>query len=274
MEQTEIYIVPAKRTRWQFKEIWENRELLYFFAWRDIKVKYKQTYLGILWAILQPLLMMLFFYVVFARGLKIQTGSIPYEVYSFSGLLLWMLFSGGIAGSSESMVSNAGIIRKIYFPRIVVPFSSLLVALVDFIFGAVVFAILLLVYKQPLNWSALYCFPLGIIFTMIASFGAGTFLSALNVKYRDVRYMLPFIMQLLFFSSQIVYSIHHIEHPWLRYLLYCNPFNGALEIFLYPLQETAFDVTGVGISIVVMLLLLVSGLFYFKKTESFFADLL
>jgi lipopolysaccharide transport system permease protein len=274
MDQTEIKIAPVKGIAYQWKEVWENRELLYFFAWRDIKVKYKQTSLGILWAVLQPLLMMVFFYFVFARGLKIQTGSLPYPVYAFSGLMLWSFFSSGIGNSSESMVGNANIIRKVYFPRLIIPLSSLLVAFIDFVFCLIIFAILLLAYRQPVNWTAVICFPLGILMTLLSSFGIGTWLSALNVKYRDFRYLLPFAMQLLFFSSQIVYSIHGFENTWLKYLLFCHPFNGALEVFNYPLQPGVFDPAGVGISVAVMLLLLVTGLLYFKKTEAFFADLL
>lgn len=274
MDQPEIKITPVKGITYQWKEIWESRELLYFFAWRDIKVKYKQTYLGILWAILQPTLMMLLFSFVFSRTLKISVGTVPYPVYVFSGLLLWSLFSSGITNSSESMISNAHIIRKIYFPRLIIPLSTLVVALVDFCFGLLVFVVLLLVYRQPLHWSVIICFPLGIIMTFLSSFGIGTMLSALNIKYRDFRYLLPFTMQLFFFASQVVYSLHTVKPAWFKYLLYCHPFNGALEVFSYPLQQGRFDMTGVAISCAVMMIMVITGLFYFKKTENYIADIL
>jgi lipopolysaccharide transport system permease protein len=274
MDQYKIEIRPEKTLSLGIREIWQKRELLYFFIWRDIKVKYKQTYLGVLWAVLQPLLMMCIFYLVFSRAFNIQTGKLPYVLYAFSGLLLWGFFSSGINNSSESMTGNSNIIRKIYFPRLIIPLSSLLVAFIDFSFGFVVLLVLLIGYHQPVSWMVVICFPLGIGMTFLSAFGMGCFLAALNVKYRDFRYLLPFTMQFLFFSSQVVYSIQHIRITWLKYLLYCLPFNGALEIFNYPMQPGVFNTTGVFISLASMFLFLFAGLRYFKKTELYFADLL
>ncbi len=272
MKEAEIRIRPARSLSFQLSEIWDNRELLYFFTWRDIKVKYKQTWLGILWAILQPVLLMAIFYFIFSRTLHIDTGT-NYPVYAFSGLILWGLFSSGITNSSESLLTNAPIIRKIYFPRILIPLSSLLTALVDFLFAFFVLFVLLLIFRQALSWTALIYFPLAIVMTFLSSFGVGTLIGALNVKYRDFRYLLPFSIQFLFFGSQIVYSIHNITTGWAKSLFYLNPLNGALEIFRQPLSDTAIYWPGVFISLVSLLFFVAVGLFYFKKTETYFADL-
>lgn len=272
MKEAEIRIRPSKSFSFNLAEIWENRELLYFFTWRDIKVKYKQTYLGILWAILQPVLLMLIFYFIFFRTLNISVG-MQYPVFAFSGLILWGLFSSGITNSSESLLSNAPIIRKIYFPRILIPFSSLLVALVDFLFAFFVLLILLIIFHQSLSWTAIFFFPLAIVITFFSSFGIGSLLAALNVKYRDFRYLLPFTIQLLFFGSQVVYAIDKIETQWIKTLLFINPLNGALELFRAPFKAADIYWPGILISLVAMLFFLVAGLFYFKKTEAYFADL-
>ena len=272
MTRPEIKIAPPKTTSLDLAELWENRELLYFFTWRDIKVKYKQTYLGILWVVLQPLLLMLVFYFLFFKTLNIHVG-IAYPVYSFAGLILWGLFSTGITHSSESLLSSSQIIRKIYFPRLLIPLASLLTAMIDFLIAFALLFVLLIIFRQPVSWKAFFCFPIAVILTFISSFGIGSLLAALNVKYRDFRYLLPFGIQVLFFSSQIVYSIHSLQGPF-RWLLYCNPLNGALEIFYYPLQNQYFNFTGVLISAVAAIVFLMSGLIYFKKTEVYFADLI
>jgi lipopolysaccharide transport system permease protein len=273
MKQTETRISPPGSTSFNMAEAWENRELLYFFTWRDIKVKYKQTYLGILWAILQPLLLMGIFYLIFFRTLNVSVG-MSYPVYTFAGLILWGLFSTGITHSSESLLSSASIIRKIYFPRILIPLSSLMTALVDFFIAFILLIILLIIFRQPVSREAIYYFPLAILLTFIASFGIGTLLAALNVKYRDFRYLLPFAMQVLFFSSQVVYSIQSIKQDWLVTLLYCNPLNGALELFYYPLHGGNINSTGIMISAITAFLSLVTGLLFFKKTEAHFADII
>jgi lipopolysaccharide transport system permease protein len=273
MKETEIKISPPGAISFNLAEIWANRELLYFFAWRDIKVKYKQTYLGILWAFLQPLLLMVIFYFIFSRTLNVSVG-MSYPVYTFAGLILWGLFSTGITHSSESLLSSSQIIRKIYFPRILIPIASLLTALIDFFIAFVLLVVLLIIFGQPVSWQAIYCFPFAIVLTFISSFGIGALLAALNVKYRDFRYLIPFAMQLLFFSSQVVYSIHSLEQSWLKSLFYLNPLNGALELFYSPLQNTPVDSTGIMISTGVAFFFLITGLVYFKKTESYFADLI
>jgi len=247
--------------------------LLYFFVWRDVKVKYKQTYLGILWAILQPALLMTIFYFVFSRTLSISVG-MNYPMYAFSGLALWGLFSSGIINCSESLINNSSMIRKIYFPKLLIPLSSLITALIDFIFAFFLLFILALIFRQSIHWSAIYLFPLAIIITFLSSFGIGTLLSALNVKYRDFRYMLPFIIQLTFFCSQIPYSIQSISFSFIKPLFYINPLNGALEIFRMPFTTGPVYGIGIIISIATMFILFSIGLLYFKKTEVYISDLI
>jgi len=273
VKETDIKISPPGALPFNFTEIWQNRELLYFFAWRDIKVKYKQTYLGIFWAILQPLLLMGIFYFIFSRTLHVSVG-MSYPVYTFAGLILWGFFSSGITHSSESLLSSSSIIRKIYFPRILIPLAAVLTALIDFFIAFGLLIVLLIIFRQPVSWQTLYCFPIAIMFTLLSSFGIGSLLAALNVKYRDFRYLLPFGIQLLFFSSQVVYSIHSLPQSWLKLLLYCNPLNGALELFFYPLRGGDININGILVSFTAVLLFLLAGLFYFKKTEVYFADLI
>jgi lipopolysaccharide transport system permease protein len=189
-------------------------------------------------------------------------------------LTLWGLFSSGITHSTESLLSSSQMIRKIYFPRILIPLASLLTALIDFAITLVLLILLLLFFRQPVNLNIIYCFPLAILLTFISAFGIGSLLAALNVKYRDFRYLLPFGMQLLFFSSQIVYSIHSMKEGWISQLLYLNPLNGALELLYYPFQNSELNSTGVLISAGCALFFLTIGLYYFKKTEAYFADII
>jgi len=187
------------------KELWQYRELFYFFTWRDIKVKYKQTYLGILWALLQPLGMMLIFTFLFSKTWKIDTTPVQYPIFVLAGLIIWNLFSTSVSHAGESMIKNANIISKIYFPRLIIPCSSILVALFDFLMGLLIFFVFCIIYKQPVNWSALIYFPAGILLVLLAAFGTGTFLAALNVKYRDFRYTIPFFLQFFFFAYQVIF---------------------------------------------------------------------
>lgn len=255
------------------KELWQYRELFYFFSWRDIKVKYKQTYLGVFWALLQPLGMMLLFTFIFSRTLNIQTGTIPYPVFVLSGLILWGLFNNSVSHAAESMIQNANIIKKVYFPRLVIPCSAILVAFFDFMMALLIFFILCIWYKQPLSWNAILLIPSGIIFCAIAAFGLGTFFAALNIKYRDFRYVVPFLLQVLFFSAQVIYPLESIHRPLLKYLLAINPLNGAIEFFHAALNGISPDMNVVLISSTVSLVMAVVGLFYFRKTEYYFADI-
>jgi len=271
-EQGEYVVDADKRKLFDWKELWQYKELFYFFTWRDIKIKYKQTMLGFLWAVLQPLLMMIIFTLFFGRALKVPSQNLPYPVFVFSGLLLWNTFSTGLTNSANSMVNNAQIIKKIYFPRLIIPMSSILVALFDFFMAFILFVPLLLFYRQPVSWSALWSWPLALGISLTATLGPGSLLAALNVKYRDFRYVIPFLVQVLFFLTPVIYPISLLEHPSLKYVLVASPMYAAVELFRFPLTNVLPDMNFIFISIASGIVFLLAGLIYFKRTEDFFAD--
>lgn len=267
------HIKPPSGFSLGLRELWQYRELFYFFTWRDIKVKYKQTYLGIIWALLQPLGMMAIFTFLFSKTLKIDSGNIVYPIFVLAGLILWNLFSSSVSHAGESMIQHSNIIKKIYFPRLIIPGSSIMVAFFDYLMGFFVFIIFCFIYDQAIGWQAIFYFPAGVIIVLLASFGIGTFLAALNVKFRDFRYTIPFLLQVLFFASQIIYPLFSIQQQWLKYLLAINPMNAAIELFRSPLSDTAPDNIIVFIGLVSTLFFFAIGIFYFRKTESYFADI-
>jgi lipopolysaccharide transport system permease protein len=254
------------------KELWRYRELFYFFTWRDIKVKYKQTALGLLWAILQPLLLMIIFTWFFGRTLKIPSQNLPYPIFVFSGLLVWNIFASGLVNASNSMINNSAIIKKIYFPRLIIPVSSVLVSLFDFAMAFVLFIPLLIYYQQDLSWTALWAWPLALFVSIMATLGMGCWLAALNVKYRDFRYVIPFLVQVLFFLSPVIYPVFLLPYPLLQYIQVSSPMYAAIELFRFPLTHVVPDPIFLTISLASGIFLLLVGTFYFRKTEDFFAD--
>jgi lipopolysaccharide transport system permease protein len=271
-EPIEYTIATSQKSLFNWKELWRYRELFYFFTWRDVKIKYKQTALGFLWAVLQPLLMMTIFTFFFGRALNIPSQNLPYPVYVFSGLLIWNLFSAGLTNSSNSMVNNASIIKKIYFPRLIIPVSAILVALFDFLMAFILFIGVLLYYHQPVLWEAIFIWPLALLVGVIATLGLGAWLAALNVKYRDFRYVIPFLVQVLFFLTPVIYPISLLKYPLLQHILVCSPMYAAVELFRYPLTGLAPNVYFLTASLLCGFILLLIGIFYFKRTEDFFAD--
>jgi lipopolysaccharide transport system permease protein len=266
------YKINPSGKHFDWKELWRYRELFYFFTWRDVKIKYKQTVLGFLWAVLQPLFMMLIFTFFFGMALNIPSQNLPYPIYVFSGLLIWNMFSTGLTNASNSMVNNASIIKKIYFPRLIIPVSSILVALFDFLMAFVLFVALLLYYQQPLSWLAIVFWPVSLIITIIATLGLGSWLAALNVKYRDFRYIIPFLVQVLFFLTPVIYPVSMLEYPVLKYVIACSPMYAAIELFRLPLTGLYPETMLLTISLASGLIMLIIGLVYFKRTEDFFAD--
>jgi lipopolysaccharide transport system permease protein len=273
IEQQEYVLDASKRKLFDWKELWHHKELFYFFTWRDIKIKYKQTVLGFLWAVLQPLMMMVIFTLFFGRALNVPSQNLPYPVFVFSGLLLWNTFSSGLTNSANSMVNNAQIIKKIYFPRLIIPVSSILGALLDFMMAFVLFIPLLILYKQPPSWSALWSWPLALAICLVATLGPGSLFAALNVKYRDFRYVIPFLVQVLFFLTPIIYPISMLQNPLLKYVLIASPMYAAVELFRFPLTNVPLEVNFILVSIGSGIIFLILGLIYFKRTEDFFADL-
>jgi lipopolysaccharide transport system permease protein len=271
-EPIEYTIEPSEGRVLDWGELWRYRELFYFFTWRDIKIKYKQATLGFLWAILQPLFMMVIFTLFFGKALNIPSQNLPYPIYVFSGLLIWNLFSTGLTNASNSMVNNASIIKKIYFPRLIIPVSSILVALFDFLMAFILFVPILLFYQQSVSLSALVLWPVALIIAIVATLGLGSWLAALNVKYRDFRYVIPFLVQALFFLTPVIYPISLLKYPILQYILVCSPMYAAVELFRYPLTGIFPDGYFLGISLLSGVVLLAIGVLYFKRTEDFFAD--
>ncbi len=273
MTEPITYSIESTSRKWfDGKELWRYRELFYFFTWRDIKIKYKQTALGFFWAILQPLLMMLIFTLFFGRALNIPSQNLPYPVYVFSGLLIWNMFSTGLSNAANSMVSNAAIIKKIYFPRLIIPVSAILVAFFDFLMAFILFIPILLFYQQPVSITAIVVWPAAIVICMIATLGLGSWLAALNVKYRDFRYVIPFLIQVLFFLTPVIYPLSMLDYPVLQYVLVCSPMYAAVELFRYPITGIMPDIYFISISLGSGILFLVIGILYFKRTEDFFAD--
>jgi len=278
LKNYENTIEAEKRKLFDFHELWSYKELFYFFTWRDIKIKYKQTVLGFVWAVLQPLMMMIIFTLFFGRALNVPSQNLPYPVFVFSGLLIWTIFSAGISNAANSMINNAQIIKKIYFPRLIIPVSSILGALFDFCMAFILYVGILfyfVYYKGTVTLSAnaLWCWPLSVLITVVATLGPGSWLAALNVKYRDFRYVIPFLVQILFFISPIIYPVSLLGHPVLKYVLVASPMYAAIELFRMPLTGIVPDPALIAISLSSGIILLVTGLIYFRRTEDFFADL-
>lgn len=277
---TEIIIKPKSVFTLGWKELWQYRELLYFFTWKEIKVRYKQATLGILWTLLQPLAMMTIFVLLLSEGLGIKTGQIPAPIYYLSGLLIWNLFNHGVTHASQSMVSNANIIKKIYFPRLVIPISAVLTSSFDFLISLLLFFGLLLYYSVMLNFDITWLnlglsILVGYLIAVFTSFSLGTFLSAINVKYRDVRYVLPFLIQTLFFITPVMYDTSIIRQPWIKSVIELNPLNFAIELIRLNITNSA-DFIWPDLSVwvpIVMFLLYVVAIYTFRKTEAYFADI-
>jgi lipopolysaccharide transport system permease protein len=266
-------IKPVKRLSLGLKELWEFRELFYFFTWRDIMVKYKQTALGVLWAILQPFLLMVVFTLFFSKGLGTPSDNIPYPIFVYSGLLLWTIFSTGLSNAANSMVSNAAIIKKIYFPRLIIPISAILVALFDFIMAFCIFIVLIIYYSRSVDARIMLFLPLSIVITVMTTFGLGALLAALNVKYRDFRYIIPFLIQMLLFLTPVIYPVSIIKYGWAQRILSLNPMTGAIELLRSTVTHAPLHIQSVVIGGIVSIILFFIGLFYFRKTEYYFADL-
>ena len=268
-----VTIKPAKG--WlgiDLKELWHYRELIYFLTWRDIKVRYKQAALGIAWAILQPVLTTLITSVVFGYLLKVDTGSdLPYPVFTLAALLPWHLFQLSLQKSSISLVGNSNLITKIYFPRIIIPLSSVLAVLVDFGISLLLLFGTMLLYKLPLTWTALWLIPLTLL-AILAALAVGLWLSALNVQYRDIQQMVPFLQQIWMYATPIVYPISIIPEGTIRSIYSLNPMVGVVQGFRWALfGGTPPDMTLLFSSAAVVVLL-VSGLFFFRRMEKTFAD--
>jgi lipopolysaccharide transport system permease protein len=252
-------------------ELWQYRELLYFLTWRDVKIRYKQTALGVAWAVLQPLITMVIFSVIFGQLAKLPSDGIPYPVFSYAALLPWGLFSGALQRAGTSLVTNANLITKVYFPRLVIPISAVAAGLVDFVISFVVLLGLMLYYKITPTLMIL-TIPIFVLLAVLTALAVSLWLSALNVQYRDVQYMIPFLIQAWMYASPVAYSAGLIPTgPW-RIIYGLNPMAGVIQGFRWALLGGNPPDELMAISVVMVLLLLVSGLYYFRRMERTFAD--
>jgi len=268
-----VVIQPTKRwSLLSFKDIWAYRELLFFLTWRDVKVRYKQTALGAAWAILQPLFMMIIFTIFFGRLAGVGSSGIPYPVFALAGLVPWTFFSNAITASGNSLVGSANLITKVYFPRLIVPTAAMLAGLVDFVL-AFILLVLLMLYYQIVPTIQLLFLPVLVLLTALFSLGVGTWFSALNVKYRDVRFALPFLIQLWLFVSSVILPSTAIPLKW-RWLLTLNPMSGIIEGYRSALFGLPFDWPALGIASALTILTLVFAIYAFARVERSFADII
>ena len=255
------------------KDIWEYRELLIIFVWRDLKVRYRQTVIGALWAVIQPFLTMVIFSVFFGRLAGVPSDGIPYPIFSYAALVPWTFFANGVTQASNSLVNSADMIKKIYFPRLTMPMASVFAGLVDFVLALIVLLGMMLYYGFVPTINTIWL-PLFVILAMITALGVSFWLSALNVQFRDVRYMIPFITQAWLFATPVAYSSSLLSEPW-RTLYGLNPMVGVVEGFRWALLGTSAAPSPIIlISFVVALGILISGILYFRRMEKTFADVI
>jgi lipopolysaccharide transport system permease protein len=272
-EQPVVVIKPS--SNWvalNLRDLWSYRELLYFLTWRDVKVRYKQTLIGVAWAVIQPLCTMIIFTLFFGRLANIgsHTQGIPYPIFAFAGLLPWTFFSNALTYSGNSLVGSANLITKVYFPRMIIPGAAVAASLVDFGISFLLLAGLMFYYGVGISWSVLML-PLFVFLTTLLALGMGMWLSALNVKYRDVRYALPFVIQTWLFISPVIYPAAFLPPKW-RTVLLLNPLTGIIEGYRASLFGQALDWKAVGISAFITLGLLIYSAYSFRRMEKSFAD--
>lgn len=272
MTSTKIIIEPGRAEKNYWRDLWAFRELFYILSWRDIKVRYKQTVLGAAWSVLRPLLTTLIFTVVFNKVAKLQApGTVPYVILVMTGMLPWQFFSSALSEASNSLIGNTNLISKVYFPRLIIPLSSIMTSLVDF---AITFVIMLVMfaYYQFVPDIKVLLLPLFILLSFLASLGIGLYITALNVKYRDFRYIIPFMVQIGLYITPVGFSSSIVPAQW-RLLYSLNPMVGVVDGFRWCVigQEPLY-VPGFFVSLIVIFVFLFFGIWYFRKTEKSFAD--
>jgi len=268
-----ITIEPSKS--WvplKLADLWQYRELLYFLTWRDVKVRYKQTLLGAAWAILQPLLTMLVFTLLFGRLAGIKSEGVPYPIFAFGGLLIWVFFSNSVTNSGNSLVASQNLITKIYFPRMIIPAAAVAAGLVDLLLACGIQVVLMIFYRVHLTWAILMT-PVLVLLAALLALGVGMWLSALNVKYRDIRYAIPFLIQLWMFASPIIYPLSMLPAKW-QWLLMLNPLTGIIQNFRVALfGNQPFEWKSLALSALISVVVLIYASFTFRRMERHFADI-
>ena len=272
-EPTTVYIKPSRGfAALNLRDLWIYRELVFFMVWRDVKVKYKQTLLGMAWAVIQPVMTMLVFTFVFGSVAKVATDGIPYPIFSFAALLPWGLFEVALNQGSRSLVAHNNMVTKIYFPRLILPIASVFAGMVDFVIAFVILIVLMVYYQRPPAYELLWTLPLFILLAIVTALGVALWLSAINVKYRDVNQALPFLTRFWLFITPIAYSSEIISEKW-QLLYSLNPMAGVVNGFRWALLGTGRgpDIA-LWISVIISILIFISGLFYFRSMEKTFAD--
>jgi homopolymeric O-antigen transport system permease protein len=255
------------------RDLWSYRELLYFLTWRDIKVRYKQTLLGVVWAIMQPLFTMLVFTLFFGRlaGMDARTDGMPYPLFAFAGLLPWTFFANAITNSGNSLVGSANLITKVYFPRMIIPGAAVAAGLVDLGIAFIMLVGLMIYYQVTITWTLLML-PVLVILTALLAVGVGMWLSALNVKYRDIRFAMPFVIQLWLFVSPVIFPANILPEKW-RWVMDLNPLTGIIEGYRSSVFGRPINWTALGISTVITLVILIYASYSFRRMEKTFADI-
>ena len=269
-----LIIEAGRSEKHYWQDLWRYRELFFFLAWRDILVRYKQTVIGLAWALLKPFLTMLVFTLVFGRLAKLPSDGIPYPIMVFAALLPWQFFSNAFSSAGDSLISNASMISKVYFPRLVIPVSVVIVSFVDFFISGIILVGLMLWYGFAPSWQML-SLPLFIFVAFAAAMGAGLWVAALNVKYRDFRYIVPFVVQFGLYVSPVGFSSTIVPEQW-RLLYSINPMVGVIDGFRWAILggNTKLYWPGFLLSLGLVTVILITGIFYFRKTERSFADLI
>jgi lipopolysaccharide transport system permease protein len=273
-EDFDLIIEPSRIEKNYWKDLWRFRELFYILSWRDLKVRYKQTVIGVAWSILRPLLTMIVFTVIFSRIAKLPSeGNAPYAIMVFAAMLPWQFFANSLSESSQSLIGNSNLISKVYFPRLIIPTSSIIVNLVDFLISFGLLILLMIFYQFIPSWQIIFL-PLFLLLAFLASFGIGLYLTALNVKYRDFRYIVPFIVQFGLYVSPVGFSSSVIPEKW-RLLYSLNPMVGVIDGFRWAiLGQSNIYWTGFILSIAIILVILFYSIRYFRKMEKTFADVI
>ena len=272
---TDTIIIEGGRTNWAYwTDLWRYRELWFILAWRDVTVRYKQTIIGVAWALIRPLITMLILVLVFGKIAKLPSGGVPYPLLVLPGMLAWQLFAAGLSSSSGSLVSNAGLISKVYFPRLIIPLSSLGVSVVDFLVTLPLLIVVMLWYGQGLTWHLLFL-PAIVLVAVMVALGVGLWASAINVRYRDATVIIPFIMQFGLYLSPVAYSIDAVPEAY-RTWYSLNPMVGVIEGFRWCLisQATGPTLLSMASTLIVTTVLLITGYRYFRSTERTFADII
>lgn len=272
MEENILVIEAGKLERQYFKDIWRYRELFIFLAWRDILVRYKQTVFGVLWAVLRPFLTMVVLTVVFGGIAKMPSNGVPYPILVYSAMLPWQFFSSSFSEASNSLIGNSNLLTKIYFPRIIMPTSAVIVAFVDFLIAFGILVLLMIYYGYVPGWTIL-TLPVFTLLAFLTAMGAGLYIAALNVKYRDFRYIVPFVVQMGLYISPVGFSSEVVRGEW-RLLYSLNPMVGVIDGFRWAILGQPINMPAFLCSIVVSMALFIFGLWYFRKTEKTFADVI